>query len=85
VPGTGLSPDKMLQGRIFAYADAHRYHRYRIGTNYQQLPINAPKCPVHNYQRDGAMRFYSPDNAPNYEPNSVDNAPNNNLNLPNRR
>lgn len=72
VPGTGLSPDKMLQGRIFAYADAHRY---RIGTNYQQLPINAPKCPVHNYQRDGAMRFYTPDNAPNYEPNSVDSAP----------
>ncbi|RKS87127.1 catalase [Orbus hercynius] len=71
VPGVGLSPDKMLQGRVFAYADAQRY---RIGTNYQQLPVNAPKCPYHNYQRDGAMRFTS-EGAPNYEPNSIESAP----------
>lgn len=73
IPGTGLSPDRMLQGRVFAYADAQRY---RIGTNYQQLPVNAPKCPYHNYQRDGSMRFDgNQGSAPNYEPNSFDNAP----------
>lgn len=73
VPGIGFSPDRMLQGRIFAYADAQRY---RIGTNYQQLPINAPKCPYHNYQRDGAMRFDGNSGGqPNYEPNSYDDAP----------
>lgn len=73
VPGTGLSPDKMLQGRVFAYADAQRY---RIGTNYQQLPINAPKCPYANYQRDGAMRLdHNGGGSPNYEPNSNLNAP----------
>ncbi|CRL46407.1 Catalase [Sodalis glossinidius str. 'morsitans'] len=67
VPGIGLSPDKMLQGRVFAYADAQRY---RIGTNYQQLPVNAPHCPYHNYQRDGAMRFdANGGGTPNYEPN----------------
>ena len=52
VPGIGASPDKMLQGRLLAYQDAHRY---RVGTNANQLPVNAPKCPVHHYQRDGAM------------------------------
>ncbi|MGB1270975.1 MAG: catalase [Endozoicomonas sp.] len=52
VPGVGASPDKMLQARLFAYADAHRY---RIGANNQQLPVNRPKCPVNHYQRDGAM------------------------------
>lgn len=68
VPGVGFSPDKMLQARIFSYADAQRY---RLGANYQQLPVNAPRCPVFNYQRDGAMRFdFSKDVAPNYEPNS---------------
>lgn len=73
VPGVGLSPDRMLQGRVFAYADAHRY---RIGTNYQQLPVNAPKVPVQNYQRDGAMRFDGNGGAtPNYEPNSYAEAP----------
>ena len=68
VPGISHSPDKMLQARIFSYADAHRY---RIGTNYQQLPINRPKVPVHTYHRDGQQRF--DDNfggAVNYEPNS---------------
>ena len=68
VPGISHSPDKMLQARIFSYADAHRY---RIGTNYQQLPVNRPKVPVHTYHRDGQQRF--DDNfggAVNYEPNS---------------
>jgi len=73
VPGVGLSPDRMLQGRVFAYADAHRY---RVGTNHQQLPVNAPRCPYQNYQRDGAMRFDgNGGSAPNYEPNSYDDAP----------
>jgi len=69
VPGVGFSPDKMLQFRIFSYADAHRY---RVGVNADALPVNRPKCPVHNYHRDGAMRF--DDNrkgAVNYEPNSM--------------
>lgn len=68
IPGVDFSPDKMLQARIFSYADAQRY---RIGANYQQLPVNAPRCPVFNYQRDGAMRFdSSKDVSLNYEPNS---------------
>ncbi|GAA4539643.1 catalase [Amycolatopsis samaneae] len=66
VPGIGPSPDKMLQGRLFAYADAHRY---RIGTNYTQLPVNAAKSPVHSYSRDGAMRYQNPGD-PVYAPNS---------------
>ncbi|MNN49733.1 Catalase [compost metagenome] len=72
VPGVGLSPDRMLQGRVFAYADAHRY---RVGTNHQQLPVNAPRCPVNSYQRDGSMAFGSYGSAPNYEPNSYGDAP----------
>jgi catalase len=73
IPGVGLSPDRMLQGRVFAYADAHRY---RVGTNFQQLPVNAPLSPVNTYQRDGAMRFGSNGGAqPNYEPNSYSHAP----------
>ncbi|WP_101688711.1 catalase [Dysgonomonas massiliensis] len=68
VPGIGFSPDKMLQGRLFAYADAARY---RLGVNSGSLPVNAPKCPMHNYHRDGGMRF--DDNgggSVNYQPNS---------------
>ena len=69
MPGIGFSPDKMLQARIFSYADAHRH---RLGTHYEALPVNAPKCPVHHYHKDGAMRFFA--NNPNpdayYEPNS---------------
>ncbi len=72
VPGVGLSPDRMLQGRVFAYADAHRY---RVGTNHQQLPVNAPRCPVNSYQRDGSMAMGSYGSAPNYEPNSYADAP----------
>ncbi len=52
VPGIGVSPDRMLQGRLLAYQDAHRY---RIGANANQLSVNAARCPVHHYQRDGAM------------------------------
>lgn len=73
VPGVGLSPDRMLQGRVFAYADAHRY---RVGTNHQQLPVNAPRNAVNSYQRDGSMALGSNGGAgPNYEPNSYGDAP----------
>ena len=68
VPGIGHSPDKMLQFRIVSYADAHRY---RLGVNYEALPVNSARCPVHSYHRDGAMRFDGNDGgAVNYEPNS---------------
>jgi catalase len=68
VPGIGVSPDKMLQARVFAYADAHRY---RVGTHYEALPVNRPKCPVHNYHLDGPMRFDAPGGSDAYyEPNS---------------
>ena len=53
VPGIGFSPDKMLQGRLFSYGDAQRY---RLGVNHHLIPVNAPRCPYHNYHRDGAMR-----------------------------
>lgn len=68
VPGIGFSPDKMLQGRLFSYADAHRY---RLGVNHHQIPVNKPRCPVHHYNADGAMRLTGNAN-PNayYEPNS---------------
>ncbi len=63
VPGMGYSPDKMLQGRLFGYHDAQLY---RVGTNHQQLPVNAPRCPVHNQQRDGQMAVRNDGSAPNY-------------------
>ncbi len=66
IPGIEPSPDKMLLGRLFSYPDTHRY---RIGTNYQQLPVNRPKAEVNSYNRDGAMRHYNPDD-PVYAPNS---------------
>ncbi|PWI41430.1 catalase [Streptomyces sp. ICBB 8177] len=70
VPGIGPSPDKMLQGRLFAYADAHRY---RLGVNHTQLPINAPKFEAANYGRDGLMATRNGSrHAKNYEPNSYD-------------
>ncbi|WP_159914928.1 catalase [Pantoea sp. 18069] len=53
VPGIGVSPDRMLQSRLFAYGDAARY---RLGVNHHSIPVNAPRCPVHSYHRDGAMR-----------------------------
>ena len=72
VPGISFSPDKVLQARIFSYADAHRY---RLGTHYEALPVNAPKCPMHHYHKDGAMRFFRNDTGNTdvyYEPNSFD-------------
>jgi catalase len=66
VPGIGPSPDKMLLGRLFSYPDTHRY---RIGPNYLQLPVNRPKSPVNSYNRDGAMRYENPGD-PVYAPNS---------------
>jgi catalase len=70
VPGIAASPDKMLQARLVSYHDAHLY---RLGPNYQLLPVNAPKaCKASNYQRDGYMRL--DDNGgggPNYWPNSM--------------
>lgn len=68
VPGIDASPDKMLQIRLFSYADTQRH---RLGTNYDHLPVNAPKCPFGNYQRDGAMNL-RPSTGPNYYPNSFD-------------
>jgi len=67
VPGIGLSPDKMLMGRIFSYHDTHLH---RIGPNYEQLPINAPRCPVHSYNKDGAMTYRHNGAQPVYSPNS---------------
>jgi len=70
VPGISHSPDKMLQFRIFSYADTHRY---RLGVNYEQIPVNRPKVEVNTYHRDGKMRFdgnYG--GSVNYEPNSFD-------------
>jgi catalase len=68
VPGMGYSPDKMLQARLISYPDAHRY---RLGVNYDVLPVNKPQCPFATYNRDGAMRFDGNHGAqPNYEPNS---------------
>jgi catalase len=66
VPGIGPSPDKMLLGRMFSYPDTHRY---RIGPNYAQLPVNQPKAPVNSYSKDGAMRYLNPTD-PVYAPNS---------------
>ncbi|MFH1688592.1 MAG: catalase [bacterium] len=69
VPGISHSPDKMLQFRIFSYADAHRY---RLGVNYESLPINSPKCAVNTYHHDGPMRFDGNHGGDvNYEPNSM--------------
>jgi catalase len=66
-PGIGASPDKMLQARLFAYPDAQRY---RIGANFQALPVNRPRNGANNYQRDGALRFDGNHGAKdNYEPN----------------
>jgi len=71
VDGIGLSPDKMLQGRIFAYPDAHRY---RLGANYQQIPVNRPVAPANHHQRDGYMTVDGNSGSdPNYYPNSFDN------------
>lgn len=68
VPGISWSPDKMLQARIFSYADAHRY---RVGTHYEMLPVNRPRNEVNTYHMDGAMNFDKPSSSDAYyEPNS---------------
>jgi catalase len=68
VPGIGFSPDRMLQGRLFSYGDAQRY---RLGVNHGLIPVNAPKCPMNSYHRDGMMRVDGNQGAKlHYEPNS---------------
>lgn len=68
VPGISFSPDKMLQGRLFSYGDAQRY---RLGVNHHQIPVNAPRCPVNSYHRDGQMRVdANAGSTIGYEPNS---------------
>lgn len=68
-----FSPDKALLARVMSYNDAHRH---RLGTNYQQLPVNLPQCPFATYQRDGAMAYGdNGGSTPNYEPNSNPSTP----------
>lgn len=70
VPGLGFSPDRMLQGRLFSYADAHRY---RLGVNYHQIPVNKPLNEVNHYHRDGGIRVDgNGGGTPVYHPNSFD-------------
>ncbi|MCG7427278.1 catalase [Helcobacillus sp. ACRRO] len=71
VPGIGLSPDKMLLGRSFSYPDAQRN---RLGTNFNQLPVNAPIVPTNSYDKEGAMQFHHSGDAPVYSPNSFGRA-----------
>ncbi len=68
VPGISISPDKMLMARVFSYPDAQRY---RVGANYNEIPVNAPKTAVHSYTQDGAARHgFKPASVPDYAPNS---------------
>ncbi len=68
VPGISFSPDKMLQGRLFAYGDAQRY---RLGVNHHLIPVNRPRCPFHSFHRDGQMRTDGNlGGTLSYEPNS---------------
>ena len=68
IEGIGFSPDKMLQGRLFSYGDAQRY---RLGVNYNEIPVNRPRCPFHSFHRDGQMRTDgNMGGAVSYEPNS---------------
>ncbi|SNU00931.1 catalase [Ruaniaceae bacterium KH17] len=71
VPGTGVSPDKMLLARVFSYPDAQRN---RVGTNYNQLPVNAPVVPTNSYDKEGSMEFHHSGAAPVYAPNSYGRA-----------
>jgi catalase len=69
VPGIGLSPDKLLQGRLFSYGDAQRY---RLGVNHDQIPVNRARCPMHSFHRDGTMRVDGNEGATKgYSPNSI--------------
>ena len=72
IPGIDFSNDPLLQGRLFSYLDTQKS---RLGTtNFHQIPINAPKCPFHNMQRDGLMQTLVPKGRANYEPNSLNEA-----------
>jgi catalase len=72
VPGIDFSNDPLLQGRLFSYLDTQKS---RLGTtNFHQIPVNAPKCPMRNFQRDGMMQTAVPKGRANYEPNSLDEA-----------
>lgn len=72
VPGIDFTADPLLQGRLFSYLDTQKS---RLGTaNFHQIPINAPKCPFHNFQRDGMMQTQIPKGRANYEPNSLSEA-----------
>ncbi|WXT99579.1 MAG: Catalase [Catillopecten margaritatus gill symbiont] len=77
VPGIGASPDKMLQARLMAYPDAHRY---RVGANANQLPVNAAKCPVNHYQRDGKMAGICPAGGNQIQTKNVNFYPNDQIN-----
>jgi catalase len=69
VPGIDFTNDPLLQGRLFSYLDTQKS---RLGTaNFHQLPVNAPKCPMTNFQRDGQMQMHVPTSRANYEPNSL--------------
>ncbi|WP_339826300.1 catalase [uncultured Parasphingorhabdus sp.] len=69
IPGIDFSNDPLLQGRLFSYLDTQKS---RLGTtNFHQIPVNAPKCPMHNFQRDGLMQTMVPTGRANYEPNSL--------------
>jgi len=72
VPGVDFSNDPLLQGRLFSYLDTQKS---RLGTaNFHQIPVNAPKCPMANFQRDGQMQMMQPQGRANYEPNSLGDA-----------
>jgi catalase len=72
VPGMDFTNDPLLQGRLFSYLDTQKS---RLGTaNFHQIPINAPRCPMHNMQRDGMMQMSVPKGRANYEPNSLHQA-----------
>jgi len=72
IPGIDFTNDPLLQGRLFSYLDTQKS---RLGTtNFHQIPINAPKCPFHNFQRDGMMQTLVPTGRANYEPNSLTEA-----------
>ncbi len=72
IPGIDFTNDPLLQGRLFSYLDTQKS---RLGTtNFHQIPINAPKCPFHNFQRDGMMQTLVPTGRANYEPNSLSEA-----------
>jgi len=71
VPGIGFSPDKVLQGRTIMYEDAQRY---RLGTNFDQLPVNKPICPLHTYYKEGLANSEVVNKFPTWEPNSFGGA-----------